>query len=61
MFANRKLLFYNKVLLYIPGWPGGLYVDQAGFELVETHLCLIFGVLGLKESATMPRPGGSFT
>lgn len=40
IFANRKLLFYDKVSRYIPGWPVGLYVAQAGFELVELHLCL---------------------
>lgn len=33
-----------------PGFPGTLYIDQAGLEVIEIHLlCLL---LGLKESAT---------
>ena len=33
-----------------PGFPGTLYVDQAGLEVIEIYLlCLL---LGLKESAT---------
>lgn len=53
MFVNK-----HSVLLYIPTWPGTLYVDQAGIQLTGIHLLLHASqVLRLKVCATMP---GSF-
>ena len=39
-------LMVEKAFIYVcetgsPGWPGTCYVDQAGFELMESHLPLV--------------------